>query len=312
MVAIAIAACAVIAASACVGVLAGLGAFDGASASAARKSDAYYENGTAEVYYVETTDEAVEYGYDGYANGAGTSLYTEISEEAAAKIIYTASIRLQSTEFDSSLSAIEDLVNSCGAYFESKNISNSSGSYRSADMTVRVPVAHYNEFLSQIDGTATVTSIHQSAEDVSESYYDIESRLATAKTKLKRLQELLAEAENMEDIITLEDSISDTEWVIDELQGTLNNYDSRVQYSTVTMTLSEVYKVQEVQAPATFGDKISSSFKDGLAGFAEAMGNLLLWFAASWTWLLFILAIIAVIVVIIVLCVRKKRSRRNN
>lgn len=318
--AVAIAASAVLITSITIGIIAGTGIFDGAGSSA--KSSDYYGGAVYDGYYAE---EAVpmeapaltgaayekEAGGGSYSNGTGSSLDTlESAKDTSAKIIYTADLRLQSTEFDDSLASIEELVKSCGAYFESKNVSKSSGSYRTANMTIRIPVERYDEFLGQIGGVAKVTSENQYAEDVSDSYYDIQSRLETAKTKLKRLQELLAQAEDMEDIITLESAISETEWTIDDLQGVLNHYDSKVQYSTVSMTLTEVYKITTTEAPVTFGEKIGKAFKEGIEGFGEAMGDLLLWFAESWTWLLFILGINAVIVIIIVACVKGKNRRR--
>ena len=48
-------------------------------------------------------------------------------------------------------------------------------------------------------------------------YYDNEARLTTQRTKLERLQELLSKAEAMEDIITIESAISETELQIEYL-----------------------------------------------------------------------------------------------
>ena len=52
-------------------------------------------------------------------------------------------------------------------------------------------------------------------ENITETYYDTAGRLKTQKIKLERLQKLLSQAENMEDIITIESAISETEWNIE-------------------------------------------------------------------------------------------------
>ena len=62
------------------------------------------------------------------------------------------------------------------------------------------------------------------AENISERYYDTQSRLETAQIKLERLQELLKKAESMEDIITIESAISETEYEIEDLSGTMRHY----------------------------------------------------------------------------------------
>lgn len=290
------------------------GAFDGAGAS--------YNYVKEEEYYAPAyqADGGALYEEAAYENGSGGALEVPVTEGAGgtmesvadvnAKIIYTAYINLESTEFDKSYSAIEDLVKRCGGYFQNRSLSNHNGSYRTASMDIRIPVAQYGSFLEDISGTATVITKNENAEDVSEDYYDIESRLTTAKTKLKRLNQLLAEAENLEDIITIESSISETEWVVDSLQGALNNYDSRIEYSTVSISLEEVYSVKPNEAPKTFGERIAKSFTEGLADFGEAMGDIAVWFAGAWLWLLFILAINAAIIIIIVVSVKKKNKKR--
>ncbi|MGI6071753.1 MAG: DUF4349 domain-containing protein [Lachnospiraceae bacterium] len=229
----------------------------------------------------------------------------------ATKIIYTAYIRMQSTEFDKAVSGIEALVNASGGYFQDKQLSGLAGDYRSADFIIRVPVNNYEGIVAGLEDVAAIISKNQSAEDVSEYYYDVESRLASARIKLTRLQELLSKAENMEDIISLENAISEAEWEVENLQGTLKHYDSLINFSTITINLAEVYKVDHVTAPMTFGERINASFKEGLENFADSMGELAIWFAGSWLWLVLIFGIQVVVIIIIVVSVKKAARRRR-
>lgn len=222
------------------------------------------------------------------------------------KMIYRASLELQTTEFERSDGEIKALTNQLGGYFEEQSTRTRSGGYRSASYTVRVPAARFQEFLGQVGNICTVTYQTQNAEDVSEYYYDMESRLETAKIKLDRLQALLAKAEEMEDIITLEGAISDTEYQIERLSGEKRHYDSLIGYSTINVTLNEVYRVTEQEtAPLTFGQRVGQSFREGLRDFGSAMEDFVEWLAYSWLTLLVILAIVVVVVKLI------KRARRN-
>ena len=157
------------------------------------------------------------------------------------------------------------------------------------------------DFLAGIPEIGTVTYLERSADDVSENYYDIESRLATAEAKLARLQQLMDEADDMEDIITLESAISDTQWEIDTYKGNLKYYDSRISYSTVNITLKEVYEVITEDAPTTFGEKVSNAFSQGVKGFTTFIKNIAIWFSGAWIWIL----LAAVIVIVVVLILRK-------
>ena len=225
------------------------------------------------------------------------------------KLIYTADISLESTEFDAAQAGLNALVASLGGYFERSELNNYSR-YRSAWYVVRVPAENFDAFCASVGGLGQVNSINRSAQDVSEAYYDTESRLTTQRTKLERLQALLAQAEDMEDIITLESAISDTELYIENLTGTLRHYDSLVGYSTVNLSLSEVYKLTETEEPAIgFGAKLAAAFRSGFSRFVDGLQDLLLGLARGWVgWLIFI-AVVLIAFFVIRGAVRRKRVR---
>lgn len=219
-----------------------------------------------------------------------------------AKLIYTADLNMETLEFDAAIQALTELTNACGGYFESSSLSDQSY-YRWASYTVRVPAEQYRTFLDQAGEGCHVLSQREYTEDVSENYYDTAGRLETQKTKLSRLQALLAEAKKMEDIISLESAISETEEIIDRLSGTLRHYDALVDYSTVSIYIEEV-KVYEPDPPETFGSRLSAAFAEGIQSFRDGLGDLLVFLAYSWIWLLAII----VVILIVLLATRKARA----
>ena len=223
-----------------------------------------------------------------------------------AKIVYTANMDLETTEFEKAVNDIAAAVERFGGYFANSSQSGQNSSYRYAEYTVKVPKSEFNNFLNFIGETCAVTYTSTTAEDITDSYYDVDSRLKTAQTKLERLQELLAKADNMPDIITIESAISDAEWEIENLTGTLRTYDARVDYATVYMSLREVYKLSGTDnAPLTLGKRLGNSFIRGIKSVGNFFEDLLVWLAYSWIWL----AVIAVIVVVVVRIVKKKGFR---
>ena len=221
------------------------------------------------------------------------------------KLIYTADLDMETMDFDGATAAINGLVAVCGGYFESSSVSD-QGAYRWANYTIRVPAAQYRAFLDQAGQLCHVLSQQEYTRDVSESYYDTAGRLETQRTKLARLQELLLQAEDMEDIITVESAISETEELIDMLSGELRHYDALVDYSTVSIYLEEV-KVYEPEPDPTFGTRLGAAFTDGMKGFAEGLGDILIVLAYSWLWIL----LIAVVVVLILWLTRKSRAAKK-
>ena len=247
---------------------------------------------------------------NGYWDGGSQTLTGGTVLQSDAKMIYRASIDVQTQDYATSETAITELVKSCGGYFESKSLSNRSSGYRYGEFTVRVPAAEYEHFCEQVGSLCHVTYMSSSAENITEEYYDTDSRLKTAQIKLERLQELLSKADNMADIITIESAISDTEYEIESLSGTLRHYDALVDYATVYLTLSETYKLDEnANAPLTFPQRIARSFTDGLRAAGEFFEELILFLAGSW---IFLLALAAVIVVLVRVLRRKPLIRRKS
>lgn len=260
-------------------------------------SDSLSTNETYSRPYDSTADTMPDGEY-GYAESPTLSSTSRPAPENA-KLIYTAEVELETTEFDSAVSGLNELTNDMGGYFHDSYVNN-YGSYRSGTYTIRVPAGQFDEFCSAVGELCQLNSISRCAQDISEEYYDSQSRLLTQQTKLARLQELLSRAESMEDIITIESAISETELQIEYLTGTLNKYDSLVNFSTVTIYLQEVYKLSDVDVPAIgFGARLSQALKNGCSSFVSGLERSVLSFARAWVeWLIAIIVVLAAVLVI--------------
>ena len=225
---------------------------------------------------------------------------------ANAKIIYTADMNLETRDFEDASQALSDAVTELGGYFESRNVSQ-GGTYRSLSCTIRVPVKNFTALLDRAGEAAHVTNRSEYLEDVSEMYYDQEARLTTQRTKLERLQELLSQAENMEDIITIESAISETELQIEYLTGNLRKYDSLINYSTVSLYLREVYRLStDEEAPVTFGQRLGSAFSVGFQRGVDGLEDFAISMARNWMTLL----ILAAVIVAVVLLLRRRKRKK--
>ncbi len=238
-----------------------------------------------------------EYGWA--LDGADTGMPEPSPEEsggglpAGVKIIYTADVDLETKEFDQASQALDEAVKELGGWFESRSLYQ-GGSYRRLSCTIRVPAEQFEPLLERAGEAAHMVSRDAYSEDVSETYYDSEARLTTQRTKLERLQTLLAQAATMEDIIALESALSETELQIEYLTGSLRRYDSLVGYSTVNLQLREVYRLStDEETPMTFGERLGSAFSTGLQRGRDNMEELVIGLAANWMTLLLLAAVIA-------------------
>ena len=267
-----------------------------------------YESAKEDYDFSATDDEPEGAGAWNGDGQVGSGIDKSLSERGV-KMIYSAHIEMQTLSYEQAVEDIAALVERSGAYFEQKNFSNYSSGYRHASYTVRVPAEQFVDFCAQVGTLCHVTWQDDSAENISEQYYDTQSRLETAQIKLARLQELLKKAENMEDIITIESAISETELAIEQLTGTLRSYDALVDFATVHLSLEEVYQLSNVeQAPQGFGDRVGGAFSSGWSAFVTALGNLVVALAYGWVWVL----LLAVIVAAVVRILRKRRPETGD
>ncbi|MPM91357.1 hypothetical protein SDC9_138485 [bioreactor metagenome] len=111
----------------------------------------------------------------------------------------------------------------------------------------------------------------------------------------------------MADIITLENALTNVRYNIESLTGTLNKYDALIAYSTVTVTLNEVYDYsKEVNPSDPLLTRLLQRLKDSWKALIDFGEFLLL---ALVTVLPFI--VIPVIIIIIIFIVRNKRKSKK-
>ena len=230
------------------------------------------------------------------------------------KIVYRATVNLQSTEFDETCQLLLQMTASAGGYVEKQYVNNGSAyssktvSLRSASFTIRVPSEKFSSFLDGVSENCHVVYINQSSEDIGEQYFNTEQRLQTLNNKHDRLEELLAKADKMSDIITIEDALSDTEYEINRLTATLNKYDSLVGFSTINIELAEVARTDiSVTEDPGFFERLGRSFKDGMADFGEFLDDLAMW--ASYNIMGIIIFVVIVVVLVKVKPFAKLRKR---
>ena len=237
------------------------------------------------------------------ANPEDSSQVGSVYQNTRAKLIRRAEVHIQTEQFNESRAALNKLVADCGGYFEVA--SDYGGSYRDAyasrsgEYTVRVPAEKYSQFFNSAGDLGYITNSTESSEDVGERYYDTETRLKTQRTKQERLLALLEKAETMEDIISLENALSDVEYQIEQYSSELNRYDALVGFATFNVYLSEVGQVtQEVGETASLGQRMAAGFQSSLRGLNQGFQNFLIWMSYN-LFLVVILTAVAVVAVII-------------
>ena len=125
------------------------------------------------------------------SENAGNAAEPDIAE-VERKLIKTANMSLKVDNLDNAENQIQNWCSAYGGYIFSSN-----GWEQSRNYTIKVPVDKFDAALNSLNGVGSLISKSVSAEDVSDQYYDLESRLNTKTILLHRLEAYLKDAKNV-------------------------------------------------------------------------------------------------------------------
>lgn len=285
-------------------------------------SPAYDKNGgmnyEAESYATDS------YGYE--TADAGSAAPEEMKETFTAervdnsayydnrKLIKTVNLDVETKEFDALLASVEEQVEYLGGYIESMNTYNGSrytyaDSARSSNLTVRIPKDQLPGFLDAVSEAGNVISRSENVEDVTLSYMDMESRKKSLQTEQERLLALLEVADNLEDILTIEERLSTVRYQLESMESQLRTYDNKVDFSTVYMSIQEVKELTPVEEE-TIGQRLANGFMQSLTDVKDGLVDFFVWFVVHIPYLAVWAFVIFIIVMIVKLCRRRSRIRK--
>ena len=237
-----------------------------ASPNESLKGDGFYQD---EMEYDSMNGASMDSSMDDYLESPSEeSTGNDLDER---KIIKNAKLNFETELYDKFIIEMEQCISSYGGYVESSEVYGGavgSSRARSSYVTARIPQSQYNRFMTEICGIGTLTYKTETADDVTMSYVDMESRVKSLQTEYDALIEILAKATSLNDVIQLQSRISDVTYQIESFKAQLRKYDNLVAYCTVRINVTEVKKVAVDEEELTFGDRISDGLSESLEDIA--------------------------------------------
>lgn len=217
------------------------------------------------------------------------------------KIIKRGNISLESRKIEVSKKNIDALLKKFNAYYEQESSSNNNN-FTSYKLKIRIPTSSFDNFLLAMEnGEDKITDKNISAEDVSITYHDYESRLKSKRAYLERYQEMVASAKNVKDLLEIQEQIRQLQEEIDSKEALLRNLTNEINYSTLTVDLFE-YQANLSMGSNSFFAKVKTSLEFGW----NLIQNIALGIIGIWpVWI-----VVGLVVVIIRNFRRKRRMRK--
>ena len=214
------------------------------------------------------------------------------------KWIITIDMTVETDDLDMLTADLDQKIKSLGGYVEDQSVHNGSNyasrRYRSANLTVRIPEEKADQFTSDISGLANVVSQNLRREDITLSYVATSSRVTALETEEARLLELLAQAETMEDLLTIEARLTDVRYELENYTSQLRLYDNQIDYATIYLYIEEVQEYTPVEEPGFF-ERIRNTFSDALEGLGDGIVNITVFLVGNSPYILVFCAVAFVI-----------------
>jgi hypothetical protein len=235
---------------------------------------------------------------DAYDKSPDPATPPPVKQKIEQKIIKEATLRFETDNLETTFNQIQKAASTNKA----RIINDSEGKDFATvfrNLTVKVPSQNFDRFISDISKGVSYFEVKNiSAEDVTEQFIDLTSRLKTKKKLEERYLEILKKANKVSEILEIEEQISTIREEIEAKEGQLKYLESRVSESTITI---EFYKTiaEKEGVKISYGSKIWAAVKSGFFSLSE-----------------FLISIISIWPFIIVLCVivyfiRKRRFKRK-
>lgn len=185
-------------------------------------------------------------------------------------VITTGTVTVEVKELEPATEALVKKIAELGGFISGSEEHRDQAGRRYGSTTARVPAEKYQPLLAFARGLGTVESLSANAQDVTEKYYDLESRL---KSKKKLEEELLAVMESsrkggITDLLTVEREVERVRSEIEVMEGQRRYLADQAALSTLTVELKEP-------------EALITTEPRPWAPLAEALGNSITVFSSS-------------------------------
>ncbi|MCL6446303.1 MAG: DUF4349 domain-containing protein, partial [Alicyclobacillus sp.] len=204
-------------------------------------------NGAPTMAATASADAATEAAYHDVAT-------SRQSNSSGRMVIERANIAIQLADPTQAAMRLQRLVAEDGGFVASMRVSGgstgtanegsavggvpSSGSQTTIDMTVRIPEADFDAFLSRSRGLGKVTRFSQTGQDVTQQYTGLQEQLMELNSEAAAYTRLFQKATSMKDMITIQRALSQVDAQITNLEAQAHNLQRSVQLATIHLTLS--------------------------------------------------------------------------
>lgn len=185
------------------------------------------------------------------------------------KLIKTAdaTIEVGEGEFEKKFEDAKRVADKFGGHVTNSSANRTKGELISGIVTIRVPSKDFEDAVAAVKDLGKVNSIAIKADDVSEEYVDLQSRLKNLQAQEAQLIVIMARAQTVAEILAVQQQLTSVQGEIEIIKGRMQYLDNRVDFSTINITIQEPGAVVPETDEWGFIDALRTSAKAFIAVF---------------------------------------------
>jgi hypothetical protein len=175
---------------------------------------------------------------------------------------------------------LDAILTKHGGYAAQLTVNTPENGARSFQSSLRIPAAELAVALNELRALGRVQTETQSGEEVTQQHTDLVARLTNARETETRLRAILQQRTGkMEDVLDVEEKISEKRGEIEQMEAEQTALEHRVAFASVELQLTEQYKAQLGEgAPQSVGTEMHNALVAGLRNAGGSLLGLVLFF----------------------------------
>ena len=201
------------------------------------KNAVNYASPTASNSYSDIVMEEAVKVQSSYSGGSSQNSSVENMER---KLIKRGNLEIEVNNLQSGEEAVEKWCKDFGGY-----VASSSNYETSAHFSLKIPAQNFDSALNSLGDLGKIKSKNISTQDVSEQFYDLQTRLETKKIMRDRLKNYLAQAKDVKDMLQIEKELNNALSEIESMEGRLKRLSGQIEFSSVDISLVLPYRTTD-------------------------------------------------------------------
>ncbi|MGE5397071.1 MAG: DUF4349 domain-containing protein [Chitinophagales bacterium] len=226
------------------------------------------------------------------------------SSAMTRKVIQSMSLSLEVKDVSRSMDQIVELAKKANGYVVFSSIRKNQSNYR-GNIEVKIPNDKLLATADRLTKLGNLRSRTIETNDVTEEYYDSQTRLRVLKKKEERLISFMDRAQKVSDLVTIEDKLNEVRSDIEVLEGRLKYLDNETEYSSININLIQGRSEQVVAPKGTWGRSLQ-----GFVGSINKLVGFLNWLVITVITLIPYLIVLAILG-LIVYYIKTRRKKES-